>query len=166
MTVSIRLLLALALATLAGCATAPAPEAAPGESSETEPTIPPEPGAKTQPDAAPPTRPSSEGATLALLNQSERAAESGAIDEALSYAERAVRIDPRRADLWTRLAQLELQNEDPTTAIRYAQKALSLAANRPDWERDAWLVIADAKEAMGEADEAADIRERWQTARG
>lgn len=165
MTVSIRLLLALALATLAGCATAPAPESAPGESAATEPTIPPEPGANTHPDAAPP-RPSSEGATLALLNQSERAAESGAIDEALSYAERAVRIDPRRADLWTRLAQLELQNEDPTTAIRYAQKALSLAANKPDWERDAWLVIADAKEAMGAADEAADIRERWQTARG
>ena len=101
-----------------------------------------------------------------MLNQSERAAASGDLDEALSYAERAVRIDPRRADLWTGLARLELANEDPDTAIRYAQKALSLAGTRADWKRDAWLVIADAKDVLGESTEAAEIRTRWQSARG
>ena len=162
------LLLALVLA---GCASAPAPVPEPsteggisGESSPVEtPGLDPN-GSQTTPAPAP--RPSTDGATLALLNQSERAAENGSLNEALSYAERAVRIEPRRADLWTHLATLELQNEDPGTAIRYARKALSLATERPDWTRDAWLVIAEAKDAMGQTAEATEIRQRWLTVRG
>ena len=152
----------------AGCATSPAPRSTPADEPPAElstdagdPAAEEEPGATTQAQ-----RPSPDQATLALLNQSERAAASGEIDEALSYAERAVRIDPRRADLWTGLARLELANEDPTTAIHYAQKAISLAGTRADWQRDAWLVIADAKEALGESAEAEEIRARWQSVRG
>lgn len=152
-------LLAVALL-VAGCATSPAP--AP-ETSAAGPTS--EAGERRE-QPAPAPRPSPDEATLALLNQSERAAAGGEIDEALSYAERAVRIDPRRADLWTGLARLELANADPRTAIRYAQKALALAGSRADWQRDAWLVIADAKEALGESTEAKEIRERWKTVRG
>ena len=133
------LILLVALALLAtGCATspAPAPEGATSDDVITAGTD--DPVAETGPEAPAP-RPSPDEATLALLNQSERAAASGEIDEALSYAERAVRIDPHRADLWTGLARLELANEDPNTAIRYARKALSLAGNRADWQKDAWL---------------------------
>mgnify|MGYP001825388099 CR=1 FL=1 len=162
------LVLLIALAALAGgCATSPAPSSedrkrAPDEMS----TAPPGTAAGAPEQRDPGARPSPDQATLALLNQSERAAASGEIDEAISYAERAVRIDPRRADLWTGLARLELANEDPSTAIRYAQKALSLAGSRADWQRDAWLVIADAKEALGESAAAEEIRASWQTARG
>ena len=87
-----------------------------------------------------------------MLQQSERAAESGEIGTALVYTERAVRLDPRRADLWTRMAELTLADGDPDTAIRYANKALSLARDRVDWQREAWLVIADARESLGDAD--------------
>ena len=161
------LILFIALALLAaGCATSPAPASDSQAAEESISGAGNLPESDIQPAEATAQRPSSDQATLALLNQSERAAASGEIDEALSYAERAVRIEPRRADLWTGLARLELANEDPTTAIRYAQKALSLAGSRADWKREAWLVIADAKEALGESAEAADIRERWQTVRG
>lgn len=162
------LLLALLLggcatsSTTGGTAEESAPEATTEIGAEDQSTSPR--GEQSPAEAA--ARPSPDGATLALLNQSERAAEGGSVDEALSYAERAVRIDPRRADLWTHLATLELLNEDPATAIRYARKALALASDRPDWTRDAWLVIADAKEAMGDDAAAADIRKRWRTARG
>jgi tetratricopeptide (TPR) repeat protein len=152
---------ALLLAALltAGCATSTPP---PGQTPS-----PAEPAGTPAPEHAPATAaPSSDAATLALLEQSERAAKNGALDEALSYAERAVRIEPRRADLWTHLAALELTDGNPTTAIQYANKALALAADRPDWQRDAWLVIADAKDALGETEEAQAIRRRWQTARG
>ncbi len=162
------LLLTALLLLAAGCATSPVP------GSEAEAEMPEDISDATAADAAPEEaaqpppapRPSPDQATLALLKQSERAAASGEIAEALSYAERAVRIDPRRADLWTGLARLELANEDPDTAIRYARKALSLAGSRADWQRDAWLVIADAKEAQGESAEAAEIRARWKTVRG
>lgn len=114
------------------------------------------------PDEAPVTT----SATLALLQQSERAASSGSLAEAIAYLERAIRIEPRRADLWVQLAQLEVANQQPTAAIQYANKALALAGTRTDWQRDAWLVIADAKAAQGEIEDATKIRERWRSYRG
>lgn len=100
------------------------------------------------------------------MQQSQRAEVAGSLHEAIAYTERAIRINPRQADLWIRLAALELSNQQPQSAIQYANKALSLAADRPDWQRQAWLVIADAKSAMGETSEATAIRERWQTYKG
>lgn len=166
MTLIARALLLLNLLLVVGCSTPSVPVPAPETAAEAaaDAATPGQLEAAVPPAA--PARPSPDNATLALLNQSDRAALNGDLDEALSYAERAVRIDPRRADLWTRLAELELRSGDAATAIRYAQKALSLAAGSPGLTRDAWLVIADAKEATGAADEAADIRQRWQTARG
>lgn len=131
----------------------------PGDSSETS-TM----GEPTTEKRTPP--PSTDSATLALLQQSERAAANGSVGDALAYTERAVRLEPRRADLWTRLAALELQSGDAETAIQYANKALTLARQRVDWQRDAWLVIADAKEFQGDQEGARVIRSRWQTYRG
>jgi predicted Zn-dependent protease len=157
---------------LGGCATTPVPAGGTGGElpDSTEPgttTVPEETsqaGEPTTQERMPP--PSTDSATLALLQQSERAAASGSIGDALAYAERAVRLEPRRADLWTRLAALELQNGDAGTAIQYANKALTLARDRVDWQRDAWLVIADAKELQGDLDGARAIRSDWQTYRG
>jgi tetratricopeptide (TPR) repeat protein len=103
-----------------------------------------------------------QAATLALLQQSARAEQTGSLPEAMAYAERAVRIEPRRADLWTRLATLELLNGDSNAAIQYANKAVSLAGDHPDWLRDAWLVIADALAVEGDSEGARRIREQWQ----
>ena len=170
------LLLAAALA--GGCAGNPAPAAAPVETSgepasETSGELPVTTGqSSTDPSLAsestppPAPAPSTDSATLALLNQSERAAQSGAIGDAMAYAERAVRIEPERADLWIRLAALQLEDGNPTAAIQYASKALALAKHRMDWRRDAWLVIADAKEAQGDSERAREIRNEWRSARG
>jgi tetratricopeptide (TPR) repeat protein len=105
-------------------------------------------------------------ATLALLRQSDRAESSGETEEAVSYVERAIRLNPRQADLWLRLAELQLIREDPAAAVQFANKAITLAGERLDWVRDAWLVIADARAAQGDAAAAQEIRERWQTYRG
>lgn len=149
---------------LAGCATTPISPSASDADDPAAADLPAREETGTAPRQDPP--PSPDSATLALLQQSERAARSGELDTALAYAERAVRLDPRRADLWTRLAELTLADGDPDTAIRYANKALSLAAERLDWQRDAWLIIADARERQGDSDAARAIRERWQTHRG
>lgn len=169
----------LLLAILSGCATSqPQPRSAPSSgpstststAGPTSSTTPQDDGRAQQPTPPPAVQPAptpdASNATLALLQQSERAASNGSLTEAIAYAERAVRINPRQADLWTHLASLELQNQHPQTAIQYATKAVSLANGRPDWQRDAWLVIASAKENLGEHDEARDIRERWRSARG
>lgn len=105
-------------------------------------------------------------ATLALLKQSDRAESSGETEEAVAYVERAIRLNPRQADLWLRLAELQLVREDPAAAVQFANKAIALAGRRMDWVREAWLVIADARAAQGDSAAALQIRERWQTYRG
>jgi len=155
----------LLMGTLIGCATTPvSPEQGPVSGTETP--VATDSSADDPVASGSEPRPSADVATLALLQQSERAARGGELKEALAYAERAVRIDPRSAPLWTHLAALELQNGNAQAATQFANKALSLAANRPDWQRDAWLVIAAARESMGDAEGAESIRRQWQTTRG
>ena len=156
------LLLAVVTAILAGCATtyppprdgAPAPEAPrPGEPDEAEPQVIPD---RTPDPSAP---------TLALLRQSQRSADDGDLDSAIAYVERAIRLDSRNPELWLRLARLQLAAKRPGTAEQLAHKAIALAEEDAQ-ERQAWLLVADAREAQGDDDEAARIRARWRTYRG
>ena len=79
---------------------------------EVESATPDAADAATQPPPTPAVdTPDTSNATLALLQQSQRAATSGATNEAISYLERAIRIEPRRADLWLQLAALEVTNQ-------------------------------------------------------
>jgi tetratricopeptide (TPR) repeat protein len=169
--VSKRLILALSLSALsamvAGCATSPAipPVIASGGAGDSR-------GDPQQELAVPPSKSATRAvadtgnATLALLKQSDRARSTGNTEEAVAYVERAIRLNPRQADLWVRLAELQLARDDPAAAVQFANKAITLAGQRMDWVRDAWLVIADARAAQGDADAAQEIRARWQTYRG
>jgi tetratricopeptide (TPR) repeat protein len=152
---------------LAGCASTPprstTPSADPPAPAATGAEETERPAAESTP---PPRQPRGQNATLALVQQSQRAEAAGSLDEAIAYAERAIRINPRAPDLWLRLASLELTNEQPESTIQYANKALSLIRSRPDWQRQAWLLIADARSALGDEQEAEAIRARWKTYRG
>lgn len=107
-----------------------------------------------------------DAAMLALLDESERAAAAGNPAKSISVLERALRIEPRRADLWVALARAHLRNDEPQRAVQFAQRGLALADRRVDWKRDAWLVIADAKSQLGREDEAQRIRRQWRTFEG
>lgn len=107
-----------------------------------------------------------DAAMLALLSESERAAAAGNSAKSISVLERALRIEPRRADLWVALARAHLKNDEPQRAVQFAQRALALAERRVDWKRDAWLVIADAKSQLGQEGEARRIRRQWRTYEG
>lgn len=119
-----------------------------------------------------PSRPSagesSDGsvATVALVQQSDRAMAAGNADEAVAFLERAIRLDPRRAELWLHLAELHLARGDTEAAVQFANKTISLAGERTDWVREAWMVIANARAAQGDTKAADDIRAHWGTYRG
>ena len=155
---------------LAGCASGypPVPPSPPpGPPPAGEPPISGELPDTTAPDAAPPARPRGDASTptLALLRQSERSAESGDLDSAIAYVERAIRLNSRDPALWLRLARLQLAAERPARAEQLAQKAIALA-ERDDQQRQGWLLVADAREALGDHDGAERIRARWRTYRG
>jgi tetratricopeptide (TPR) repeat protein len=161
-----------AAALLAGCAATypPSPAPAPPPPRAPQPTpLPgpvPAPDQEPAPEPAPAARPDADGPTLALLQQSERSADSGDIEQAIAYVERAIRLDSRDVDLWLRLARLQLRAERPAAAEQIAQRAIALARDQHDRERQGWLLVADAREAQGDREGAARIRDRWMTYRG
>ncbi len=83
--------------------------------------------------------------TLALQNESERAAAAGDLPKAIQILERALRIQPDKAELWIELAQLHLKEGNPAQAEQFARKALLFTGQRYDLEQQAWLVIAKAR---------------------
>lgn len=156
----------VAAALLAGCATTPVPSTREG-STLPDSGSPGRDGSSAEPMPGTPRQtPGPEVPTLALLQQSERAVQAGNVDEAIGYVERAIRLSPRDPGLWLRLAELQLAAGHDGTAIQMANKAIALSSSRPDVQRSAWLVVADARERQGDPDEAARIRQRWRTYRG
>lgn len=172
-TAAVRALVAICAAALmvAGCAgRQPVPSGAPAPpidpTVDSAPDGAPTPQPPTDPATAPRGRGDASTPTLALLRQSDRSAAAGDLATAVAYVERAIRLDPQDGNLWLRLARLQLEAGQPAAAEQLAHKALSLAGDRVAQQRDAWLLVADAREAQGDAGGAAEIRERWRTYRG
>lgn len=131
---------------------------------EPDPTVPG--GAAAQvPSAERSERQASRTASYALLEQSREAEAEGNRAAAITYLERALRLTPRAADLWIALGHLQLPGA-PLAAQRYARKALTLTAPESDDYRQAWLLIADAKEIDGDETSADAIRDRFRTGTG
>lgn len=68
---------------------------------------------------------------LALLNQASKQQQSGSPERAAATLERALRIEPKNARLWHRLAQIRFQQGQYSLAESLAAKSSTLA--RGDW---------------------------------
>jgi cytochrome c-type biogenesis protein CcmH/NrfG len=130
---------------LAACASAPGPAATGTGTPET-------------PDRAPgPTAPRSEvparerpdpGVSLALREQSAAAARAGDLDRAVAILERALRIEPERAELWLGLARLHRRRGDLAGALGFARKARRLAGDDRRLAREADALVAEIEAAL------------------
>lgn len=70
----------------------------------------------------------------------------GKLDSAVASIERAIRIEPRNATLYYKLAVLRLKQSKPRLAEDLARKAALLAVNDNTLKRHSWLLIANARE--------------------
>jgi cytochrome c-type biogenesis protein CcmH/NrfG len=145
---------------LAACATqAPAPTRTPPQPAPTQ-TVPSRPAPRPVPPASvpqgvpapttpsqPQSRPPSASVTLALQDEAQRAATAGDLPKAIQILERAIRIEPDRAELWLALARAHLKEGDAAQAEQFARKALQFTRDQYDLEQQAWVVIADARAA-------------------
>lgn len=93
----------------------------------------------------PPAPPPSSGATAALLEQSRQQAAAGNYPLATSSLERALRINPRDAELWLELGRLKLQQGDLAQAENMGRRALSLAGTDATLRRQSEDLIAAAR---------------------
>ncbi|MDE0419591.1 MAG: hypothetical protein OXK76_01710 [Gammaproteobacteria bacterium] len=99
--------------------------------------------------------------TEALIDEARVLDNAGSPSEAAATIEQAIRIEPRRGELWLQLAELRLRDGQAAMAEQNARKALLfLRAGSPE-ERGAWLLIADAREAQGDFETAEGIRFQW-----
>jgi tetratricopeptide (TPR) repeat protein len=137
----------LLAALLAGCATAPGPE----------PTPPPLPSPSTpQPAPAPapepPARAPSENVAVAGLMQSARSeAAAGRFANSAATIERALRIEPRNPRLWQELARVRLKQGEYAQAESVAARSNSWAGSDNTLRAENWRLIAESREARGDA---------------
>ena len=166
-----RLILAAALGLIAaGCSLLPAPP--PPAPTPAPPPPPPlvQPVVETVPEQPPPPPPPPAieppaAITEALVDEARILDSAGSPNEAAAAIEQAIRIEPRRGELWLELAEIWLREGRPAMAEQNARKALLfLRAGSPE-EREAWLLIADARDAQGDFESAAGIRFQWNAPR-
>lgn len=128
-----RLLLITALSlTLMACATGP-----------TQP--PPVESRSPSPSATPPADAPAPSVTVALREESRRAAEAGDLARAAAVLERAIRIEPGNGELWLDLAKVRLREGNAEAAEQLARKAVSLVEGQYRLEQEAYSVIDTAR---------------------
>jgi predicted Zn-dependent protease len=108
------------------------PEPAPAE--ELKPFEPFQPGTSLSPAV---------GALVLSANQNAKA---GDLDSAAVSIERAIRIEPRNAVLFYKLAVLRIQQSKPRLAEDLAKKSALLASDDNTLKKQSWLLIAYARE--------------------
>lgn len=104
-------------------------------------------------------------AVVSLVEQANGAARQGRYETAIAVLERALRIEPRNAFVWTRLAELRLEAGEAQQAATTADRANSLARGNPHLEMRNWRTIAGARGAQGDNDGAQAARQKAEHAR-
>ncbi|MFZ4504648.1 MAG: hypothetical protein ACOYM1_11945 [Methylovulum sp.] len=109
-------------------------------------TPPPAPVRAAEPDFEPlrsfvPLSP----AVNALVLAANQNTEHGHLQNATATIERAIRIEPRNATLYYKLALLRLQEARPRLAEDLAKKSAILASNDTRLKKHSWLLIARAR---------------------
>lgn len=89
-------------------------------------------------------------AVEALLKSADQQARNNDLDGAVGTLERALRIEPRNAHLWHRLANLRLDQGKVMLASDLAVKSLALAGTDVALKQKNWLLIARAKRSAGD----------------
>jgi tetratricopeptide (TPR) repeat protein len=157
--------LGVAVLLLAGCGQEvrrqpPATIVSPERPAPAQPSEPPAPGMEIRPyvpPAAPPApaheqaRPVPSRAVQVLQRRADDQLRDGDLAGAAASLERALRIAPRDADLWNRLAHVRERQQRFGQAADLAAKSNALAGDsRPALSRDNWSLIARARRAVGD----------------
>jgi len=165
------LVLLLPVLLLGACATSgsssvgkvwPAPPSSTPAPQPNQPPPPEAPGTPTIPTPIEPVKPTppsypsdpaaiSGQAVVSLMEQASQARADGKLDVAAANLERAVRIEPRNYFVWSALASVYLAQGQAEQAERVAQKSNSLARGNPHVELVNWRLIANCRQAQGDA---------------
>ena len=80
--------------------------------------------------------------------------------DAAAQIDRALRIQPKNAELWHVLAEIRLRQNQPALAEDLAKKSNSLAKSNDELVKSNWRIIADARRQQGDGAGAQDALEK------
>ena len=98
-----------------------------------------------------PGPPMGSAAVASLVNGARTDAAAGRLVQAASSLERALRIEPRNPHLWQELARVRLMQGDYAQAESVAARSNSWAGADSRLRAENWRLIAQAREARGDA---------------
>jgi len=163
-----RLIAFLLVALLAGCAASPSPRVAPGTPlpQAVPEAPPPQPGTVPAPVEAAPVAPGPSAtplpppaaagppqnpAVMRLMARAQEDIAASRLGSAEATLERALRISPRDARLWQQLARIRLQQGQYSQAESLAARSNTWAGSDNALRAENWKLIAQARDALGDA---------------
>jgi len=99
-------------------------------------------------------------AAQGLLASAQQQLKSSNWEGAANYLERALRIEPRNAVLWGRLATVRFEQSDWRQAIQLAAKSNTLTGTNKSLRRQNWYLMANAYGLLGDDDNAQKYRDK------
>ncbi len=99
-------------------------------------------------------------AVLGLLQQARQQQAAGELLDASATLERALRIEPRNAYIWSRLAHLRMDQGMAAQAIDLATKSKTLAGADIGLQQSNWRLIAKGRRVVGDIEGARRAEER------
>jgi hypothetical protein len=85
-----------------------------------------------------------------LWSASEQSAIEGDDAQALEYVYQALELDPQNSLLWSRAAEIQLDNDQPAQAENFAVKSNLFAAQNRGLLYRNWLIIEHARNVRGD----------------
>ncbi len=95
-----------------------------------------------------------------LFVSSQTQQQAGDFAAAENSLERALRIEPRNALLWNRLAEVKYAQNKWQQSVQLASKSNTLSAGNVNLRRRNWYLIANAYNALGDEVSAQKYREK------
>lgn len=117
---------------------------------------PPAPPAPVDRSPAPALPPAADG----LARQAEQQRQQGDYAGAAATLERSLRIAPREAYLWNRLARVRMEQGLAGQAAQLAARSNDLAGNQENVKRDNWRIIAESRRRAGDMAGASEAEQR------
>jgi tetratricopeptide (TPR) repeat protein len=93
------------------------------------------------------------------MRDSTQSSAAGQYPQAALALEQALRIEPRNAWLWHKLARVRVQQQRYHQAVQLAAKSNALSRDRR-LQAANWLLIADAYDGAGDPEKARTARDR------
>ena len=95
-----------------------------------------------------------------LTLQAKEAEQSGDLDQASGYLERALRIEPRDPQLLQHMAEIKLQKRDYQQALSFAARSYDIGPRVGEICSRNWRTISVAREHLNDTNGASDAEKR------